>query len=57
MGGATVAERVRVTGFTLDGRRVTAVETDHGYVECDVVVNCAGQWAKALGDKLGDTWA
>ena len=54
-GGAKVAERVRVTGFATDGRRVTAVETDQGSVECEVVVNCAGQWAKALGDLVGVT--
>ena len=54
MGGATVVEKARVTGFALDGRRITAVETDLGPVECDVVVNCAGQWAKALVDQLGD---
>jgi glycine cleavage system aminomethyltransferase T/glycine/D-amino acid oxidase-like deaminating enzyme len=53
--GATVVERVRVTGFALAGRRLTAVETDLGRVECDVVVNCAGQWAKALGELVGVT--
>jgi 4-methylaminobutanoate oxidase (formaldehyde-forming) len=55
MGGATVVEKARVTGFGLDGRRVTSVDTDLGRVECDVVVNCAGQWAKALGDLVGVT--
>ena len=30
-------------------------ETDQGDVECDVVVNCAGQWAEALGDLVGVT--
>jgi len=53
MGGARVVEQVRVVGFGLDGRRVSAVETDHGRVECDVVVNCGGQWAKALGELAG----
>ncbi len=53
--GARVAEQVRVTGFVRDGRRVIGVETDQGSVECDVVVNCAGQWAKALGDLVGVT--
>jgi glycine cleavage system aminomethyltransferase T/glycine/D-amino acid oxidase-like deaminating enzyme len=52
-GGATVAERTRVTGFVLEGRRVTAVETDQGTVECDVVVNCGGQWAAGLGAMAG----
>ena len=34
---------------------MTGVRTDHGDVECEVVVNCAGQWAKALGDLAGVT--
>jgi glycine cleavage system aminomethyltransferase T/glycine/D-amino acid oxidase-like deaminating enzyme len=54
-GGARVVEKVRVTGFALDGRRITAVETEQGVVECDVLVNCTGQWAKALGDLVGVT--
>jgi glycine cleavage system aminomethyltransferase T/glycine/D-amino acid oxidase-like deaminating enzyme len=53
-GGARVVEHARVTGFDVEegpaGRGVTAVRTDAGHVECEVVVNCAGQWAKALGD-------
>lgn len=58
-GGATVREQVRVTGFEVDRGgawpRVTAVRTDQGDVECDVVVNCAGQWAHAVGLMLGTT--
>lgn len=57
--GARIVERVRVTGFDVverDGwRRVTGVRTDAGDVEAEVVVNCAGQWAKALGDLVGVT--
>ena len=58
--GVTVRERVRVTGFDVvadpaapGGRRVRGVRTDHGDVECEVVVNCAGQWAKAVGAMAG----
>ena len=58
-GGARIVERVRVTGFLTDeqptGRRVSGVRTDRGDVEAEVVVNCAGQWAKALGDQVGVT--
>src|SRR5204862_4786401 len=62
-GGARVVEGVRVTGFHVAdgaaGRRVTGVRTDEAgreqTVECEVVVNCAGQWAKALGDLAGVT--
>lgn len=60
MRGVTVRERVRVTGFDVvadpaapGGRRVRGVRTDHGDVECEVVVNCAGQWAKAVGAMAG----
>src|SRR3954454_15254187 len=46
-GGARIIERERVTGFDthngVAGRRVTAVRTESGAVECEVVVNCAGQ--------------
>lgn len=63
MGGAQVREQVRVTGFDVDRSgarpRVTAVRTEAGgdqqRVECEVVVNCAGQWAHAVGNLLGAT--
>ena len=53
--GALVRERVRVTGVLVsgDGRRVTGVRTDHGDVAAEVVVNCAGQWAKQVGALAG----
>ncbi|MGY2703462.1 GcvT family protein [Nocardioides sp. HB32] len=54
-GGARVVERVRVMGFPVADGRVTGVRTDAGDVEAEVVVNCAGQWAKALGDLAGVT--
>ena len=57
--GVRVHERVRVLGVdtteTARGRRVTGVRTDSGDIEAEVVVNCAGQWAKALGDQVGVT--
>ena len=57
--GVKVHEHVRVLGVdTVEatrGRRVTGVRTDAGDIEAEVVVNCAGQWAKALGDQVGVT--
>ena len=51
--GARIAERVRVTDvLTADGR-ASGVRTDQGDVEAEVVVNCAGQWAKAVGAMAG----
>jgi heterotetrameric sarcosine oxidase gamma subunit len=53
--GATVRERVRVTGILHRDGRVRGVRTDHGDIEAEVVVNCAGQWAKQVGALAGVT--
>jgi 4-methylaminobutanoate oxidase (formaldehyde-forming) len=61
--GTRIVERARVTGIdtveTARGRRVTGVRVARGgdehRIEAEVVVNCAGQWAKALGDQVGVT--
>ena len=36
-----------------DRGRVIGVHTDGGDVEAEIVVNCAGQWAKQVGDLAG----
>ncbi|HEX7444692.1 MAG TPA: FAD-dependent oxidoreductase, partial [Acidimicrobiales bacterium] len=51
--GAKVFERTRVLGVAQEGGQVTGVVTDRGPTEADVVVNCAGQWAKAVGALAG----
>ncbi len=55
MRGARVVEGVRVTDVLTRAGRVTGVRTDAGDVETEVVVNCAGQWAKAVGALAGVT--
>ena len=54
-GGAKLVEGVKVTGFNLRNGRIHAVHTDQGDVACEVVVNCAGQWARQLGKLAGVT--
>ncbi|HUF87596.1 MAG TPA: FAD-dependent oxidoreductase [Thermohalobaculum sp.] len=53
MHGARLHEGVRVTGFRMDGPRITHVETSEGAIACARVVNCAGQWARQLGAMAG----
>ena len=53
MHGAKLIEDVRVTGFQMDGDRITAVETTDGTIQCDKVVNCGGQWARQIGAMAG----
>src|SRR5215469_11204217 len=53
--GAAICERVRVTGILISNGRVRGVRTDQGDIEAEVVVNCAGQWAKQVGNLAGVT--
>ncbi len=52
--GATIETGVRVTGIELSERReVTAVLTDRGRIETEVVVNAAGIWAPRVAAMVG----
>ena len=53
MHGAKIVEGVRVTGFVMDGPRITHVQTTQGVIECETVVNCGGQWARQVGAMAG----
>ncbi len=53
LGGVRIIERVSVTGFEISSDAVTAVETDHGSIACEKIVNCAGVWARDIGDMAG----
>jgi glycine cleavage system aminomethyltransferase T/glycine/D-amino acid oxidase-like deaminating enzyme len=55
MQGATIVEGVRVTGVTRRHGRVTGVRTTAGVIEAEYVVNCAGMWARQLGEEAGVT--
>jgi 4-methylaminobutanoate oxidase (formaldehyde-forming) len=52
-GGVRIKEDVRVTGILKKGRRVVGVETDSGPIGCEILVNCAGLWAKRVGEMAG----
>jgi len=55
LGGATVLENVAVTGIRVESGRVAGVTTTGGDVACEVVVNCAGMWARHVGLMAGVT--
>jgi glycine cleavage system aminomethyltransferase T/glycine/D-amino acid oxidase-like deaminating enzyme len=55
MQGATILEGVACTGVTSKGGAVAGVQTTHGDIACDYVVNCAGMWARQLAAKAGIT--
>ncbi|WP_426504067.1 GcvT family protein [Dactylosporangium sp. McL0621] len=51
--GATIREGVPVTGTLRRRGTVTGVRTPFGDVEAEFVVNCAGMWARQLGEEAG----
>ena len=53
MRGAKIVEHIRVLDVLTDGSAVTGVRTDRGEIEAEIVVNCAGQWAKQVGAMAG----
>lgn len=54
-GGAQIFEKTRVTGIDVEKGAVSKVSTDKGDIACEIVVNCAGQWARKLGRMCGVT--
>src|ERR671936_180501 len=51
--GAEIATRTRVIGIRTHRKRVTAVETDRGVVETELVVNASGMFAVEIGALAG----
>ncbi|MCI5098780.1 MAG: FAD-dependent oxidoreductase [Phaeobacter italicus] len=57
--GALVKERIKVTGISKNGRRVTGVDwisddgQSQGHIQADMVVNCAGMWGHEVGRMAG----
>ena len=51
--GVTILTEMAVTGISVDGGRIRAVETPAGSIETPVVVNACGAWAPELGKMVG----
>ena len=51
--GVKIEEGVCVEGIVLEGRRAVGVVTNKGNIACDILINCAGLWAKRVGDMAG----
>jgi len=51
--GVTIAQGVSVVDVVTHNGAVHSVVTDHGTIECEYVVNCAGMWARQLGARSG----
>ena len=53
MAGARIFEDTRVNSIETEKGKITAVVTDQGRIECEVVICCAGQWTRNLAATVG----
>lgn len=51
--GVRIIEDCAVSDVHVQDGRVTGVSTSLGDIQCEVVVNCAGQWAREVGQLAG----
>jgi len=51
--GAKIFQQTPVRGVLTRDGTVTGVRTDRGEIRCEFVVNCAGMWARQLGEQSG----
>lgn len=51
--GVKMAEGIEVTGIIIENGKAVGVKTAQGDVRCEVLVNCAGQWARQFGKLAG----
>ncbi|MCB2001030.1 MAG: FAD-dependent oxidoreductase, partial [Rhodoferax sp.] len=51
--GVKIHEGIEVTGVLIENGRAVGVRTAQGEIRCQVVVNCAGQWARQFGRLAG----
>src|ERR1043165_3944697 len=55
VGGARIFEQTRVTAIHHKNGAASGVATTRGDIAAEVVINCAGQWAKQVGRLCGVT--
>ncbi len=51
--GVKIIENCQVTGIQIKNGRVAGLSTPSGDIVCEVIVNCAGQWAREVGQMAG----
>ncbi|HEY1484538.1 MAG TPA: FAD-dependent oxidoreductase, partial [Micromonosporaceae bacterium] len=51
--GIKIFENTPATGLIVRDKAVAGVRTIYGDIEADVVVNCAGMWARQIGEAAG----
>lgn len=53
MSGVKIFEDTAVLAIEVEDGRIRGVVTEHGRIECEIVICCAGQWTRVLAATVG----
>ncbi|WP_299898055.1 FAD-dependent oxidoreductase [uncultured Ruegeria sp.] len=53
MAGAKIFEDTKVIDIEIEDGKILAVITEHGRIECEKVICCAGQWTRTFASRFG----
>ena len=52
-GGAKIATNTRLLSISTVNNRITGIETDKGFIECEILINCGGMYAAEIARMAG----
>jgi 4-methylaminobutanoate oxidase (formaldehyde-forming) len=51
--GAKIATNTRLLSISTVNNRINGIETDKGFIECEILINCGGMYAAEIGRMAG----
>lgn len=51
--GASIFEDTSATDILIEDGKIKGIQTDKGFIECEIVVCCAGQWTREFAGRFG----
>lgn len=55
MAGASIFEDTAVTDIRIEDGKIKGIQTESGFIECEIVICCAGQWTREFARRFGVT--
>ncbi len=53
MAGASIFEDTAVQDIRIEDGKIKGIQTDREFIECDIVICCAGQWTREFAGRFG----
>ncbi|MEX0583912.1 MAG: FAD-dependent oxidoreductase, partial [Sneathiella sp.] len=53
LAGATIFEDTAVTDIKIENGIIKGIQTDSGFIQCEIVICCTGQWTREFAGRFG----